>query len=250
MQFDENIQNSWKSEFELEKSLWVNYQAEEDVTHSLLLYRKGNHSAFSNLFDIHYSSYSNRSFAPEGNVNWFIPYKDPVDKILGGYLSSEWWAQEKHKKKFKGKTNDYYNDLEPYLLNVVDEILKGDFAKSPIYDMHMTPLSITLENALTNRPKFLLSRLVGLNLDTRRDIWSGVYRPIIQRQDNITEELLQLFVNRRSPYSDRQKYYISKFKHIHTHKIRDLVHGPLYNEYKLVNFFEHHMYYKNKIYNG
>ena len=116
--------------------------------------------------------------------------------------------------------------------------------------MHMTPLSVLLEQALIDRPKFFLSRLVGLDLDTRRDIWPCVYKPVIQNQDNISEELIRLFTVRRSPYNDQLRHYISKFKYIHGQKIRELVNGPLYNEYKLLEFFKHQTYYKNKMTNG
>jgi len=96
----------------------------------------------------------------------------------------------------------------------------------------------------------LLSRLVGLDLDTQRDIWSCVYAPVIQKQDNMSEEFLRLFTVRRSPYNDQLRYYISKFKYIHIQKIKELVDGPLYNEYKLLDFFKHQTYYKNKMING
>jgi len=248
MEFDKHIQNSWKSTI-LDKNEWINFQDEENTTHSLLLYRKGNHTAFSNLFESYYSSNSNRSFAPMGNANWYIPYKDPVDKLIGGYFSSQYWAEEDH-QKFKGKRHDFYDELEPYVIDFINDVLKGDFIYSKRYDMHMTPLSVLLEQALIDRPKFLLSRLVGLDLDTQRDIWPCVYAPVIQKQDNISEEFLRLFTVRRSPYGDQLRYYISKFKYIHVQKIKQLVDGPLYNEYKLLEFFKHQMYYKNKMING
>lgn len=259
LQFDKSIQNSWKTKLK-ERDVWINFNNNDngmnrilaiDSSSSLLLYRKGNHHAFSTLFDRYYSEHSTRAFQPEGNLNWYIPYKDPVDKLLGGYLSSHNFTEFSHLFKAKGSEKpNVYKDLEPYLIKFVDKVLEGNVVKSSMYDMHMTPLSITLENALLERPAFLLSRLIGLNLDTRSNIWPCIYRPIVQHQDNITQDLIKTFVNRRSPYSEQKKYYLLKFKYDHAHKIRELVHGVLYNEYKLLDFFEHHMYIKDKFYNG
>lgn len=259
LQFDKGIHEHWKRAPFKERDHWVNYVESDkegwDInnkhvsTHSLLLYRKGNHQAFSQLFDNYFTGSSTRSYTPEGNLNWFIPYKDPVDKLLGGFLSSEYYAQ-KHHTKFKGVRRNFYKELEPILLQFVEAVLEGNIGTSHMYDNHLTPLSIILEQALIDKPKFLLGRLVGLNLDTRAGIWGNVYRPIVQKQNNITDEISRLFVARRSPYGEQQKHYLLRFKVDHAVKIRELAYGPLYNEYRLLDFFEHHQNYKESFYNG
>ena len=251
LQFDADIQASWKikplSNAFSERDKWLNFDDSSEDNHSLLLYRKGNHEAFSNLFSRYYADNSNTSFEPLGNSNWYIPYKDPVDKLLGGFLSSDNFAHEHH-DKFKGTRHDFYNELEPLLLDFVNEVLRGGVVHTHMYDNHITPLSVILEKALIDKPQFRLSRLVGLNLDTRGHLYENIYRPIIQKH-GVTPEMFRLSMNRRSPYSENKKHYLNMFKYNHANVIKELVHGPLYNEYKLVNFFEHHIYMKAKFYN-
>ena len=115
LQFDKSIQNSWKTKLK-ERDVWINFNNNDgnDSTSSLLLYRKGNHDAFSQLFDRYYSEHSTRAFLSEGNLNWYIPYKDPVDKLLGGYLSSNDFEEFSHLFKAKGSEKpNIYKDLEP-----------------------------------------------------------------------------------------------------------------------------------------
>ena len=248
LQFDAGIQASWKTVPFKERDQWINFDVEGDSSHSLLLYRKGNHNAFMDLFSTYYAQYSNRSFKPLGNLNWYIPYKDPVDKLLGGLLSSEYFAQ-KHTHKFSKFRHDFYKELEPILLQFVDEVLKTNIVQSHIYDNHMAPLSVILENALIDKPKFLLGRLVGINLDTREGLYQCVYNPIVQKY-GMSEQMFRLALKRRSPYGANKKHYLTMFKYNHATLIKELVYGPLYNEYKLVNFFEHHQDIKAKFYNG
>ena len=213
-----------------------------------MLYRKGNHESFSKLFSRHYLENSNRSYEPLGNANWYVPYKDPVDKLLGGFLSTDYFAQ-KHNDLFHKDYSDLYEQIEPILLQFVDIVLSGKLPSSAIYDNHLTPLSIVLEKALIDNPQFRLSRLVGLNLDTKDSLYHAVYDPIIQKH-GMSQQIFQLALKRRSPYGGNKKHYLDMFKYNHAPKIKELVHGPLYNEYKLLNFFVHHMYYKEKFYNG
>jgi hypothetical protein len=255
LQFDNNIQDSWKNHkkyksgpYRHEKDSWINFDEDGANSHSLLLYRKGNHEAFKQLFSTYYSENSNTSFKPLGNVNWYIPYKDPVDKLLGGLLSSEYFNQ-KHHHKFVNIRHDFYKELEPILLQFVDEVLKTTIVQSHMYDNHITPLSVILENALIDKPQFLLGRLVGLNLDTQDQLYQEVYRIVIQKH-GMSEQIFQLALKRRSPYGENKKHYLTMFKYNHANKIKELVHGPLYNEYKLVNFFEHHRDMKAKFHNG
>jgi hypothetical protein len=253
LQFDDDIQASWKIEplrnaFS-ERDKWLNFDDEGGKNnHSLLLYRKGNHEAFSNLFSRYYADNSNTSFKPLGKLNWYIPYKDPVDKLLGGFLSSDNFAH-KHHDKFKGYRHDFYDELEPLLLDLVWEVLRGSVVQTDMYDNHITPLSVILEKALIDKPQFIVGRLVGLNLDTKDHLYQSLYSTIIKKH-GITPEILRLSMHRRSPYGGQKKHYLTMFKYNHADVIKELVHGPLYNEYKLVNFFEHHTYMKAKFYHG
>ena len=96
LQFDKGIQDGWHyGIWRGERDKWINFDLSvEGQTDSLLLYRKGNHEAFTNLFSRHYADNHNVSYEPRGNLNWYIPYKDPIDKLLGGFLSSENFAQK------------------------------------------------------------------------------------------------------------------------------------------------------------
>lgn len=253
LQFDKGIQDGWKIEplrnaFS-ERDTWINFDLSVDgQTDSLLLYRKGNHEAFTNLFSRHYADNHNVSFKPLGNLNWYIPYKDPVDKLLGGFLSSEYF-NKKHHHKFVGKRGNFYNELEPLLLQFVDEVLKTNIVQSHMYDNHITPLSVILENALIDKPQFMIGRLVGINLDLRDELYRNVYKPIIQRH-GMTEEIFQISMHRRSPYGANKKHYLTMFKYYHANVMKELVQGPLYNEYKLIDFFIHHQHDKQEFYNG
>ena len=250
LQFDKGIQDGWHHGIRRgERDKWINFDLSvEGQTDSLLLYRKGNHEAFTNLFSRHYADNHNVSYEPRGNLNWYIPYKDPIDKLLGGFLSSENFGR-KHHHKFVGMQGNFYNELEPLLLQFLNEVLGKSIIKSHMYDNHITPLSVTLENALIDKPQFLLNRLVGINLDVRDELYRCVYKPIIQRH-GMTEEIFRISMHRRSPYGGNKKHYLDMFKYYHANVMKELVQGPLYNEYKLLDFFIHHQHYKQEFYNG
>ena len=259
--FDEDVQSLWDTAY-LRKiwdnssgtvGRWINFEeSESDKSHSLLLYPKGNHTLFKQMFYQYYKPKHSFSWAPQGNSNWYIPYKDPVNKLLGGFVSSEYFADKYSKDVKKPYTPDSYRFMQGAFDELVEKTLTGELMRDNniLFDSHLAPLSFIMQQALADRPNFMALRLFPLNLDTRNDLFSAIYINFIEQSPSTIIEQFKSASNQRSPYGSQKHFYIERYKSENYKKIDKLIKGPLKNEYKLLNFFAHHIYFKEKLDNG
>ncbi len=232
------------------KDRWINFlhSNNSNASNSILMYAKGNHSAFLDLFDKFYEH--TNTTAPTGNSFWFIPYKDPIDKLLGGYLCSSHW-NENYSKRFASVKTNIYNEIEQVLDTMVDSVLDGSiFRNSPMMDRHISPLSLILRNALKENDVIKPSKICGLNLDDKTELKEKIYDHVFANNPNKAKNICDLILPNRSPYSKEQHYYVSKYKIHNPNKIKALATGPLKNEYILIEYFAHELANKKEMFDG
>ena len=232
------------------KDRWLNFSHSDDsnATNSILMYAKGNHSGFLELFDKFYEH--TNSTAPEGNTFWHIPYKDPIDKLLGGYLCSAHW-NEHHSKRFASTKTSMYNEIEEVLDTMVDSVLDGSiFRNSPMMDRHISPLSLILRNALIEYDVIRPVKISGLDLDDKTELKEKIYDHFFAKNPNKIKKICDLILPNRSPYSKEQHYYVSKYKINNPDKIKALATGPLKNDYILIEYFAHEIANKSEMFHG
>jgi hypothetical protein len=274
LEFDKNIFSTWhtdtcKKTIDQEEPIWFTYVMVGDPkeynnlkesgffvsqtqwTNSILMYRKGNHDMFTRVADAYFSHALVKSNKPLGKQNWCVPFKDPIDKLLGGYLSSSHYNDVHSKEVKQFAKTDHYNIIEPILLEVIDATLDGSLQqKHPMFDNHMLPLSLVLENAFQNSNEFDLGKLIGCNLEIKDELLANFYNFILNSYESMPNGFYNMTNARRSPYTHQKSWYIQKIKLKYPHKMYELAHGPLYNEYRLHEFFIHQEYYKHKFRNG
>ena len=247
--FDFDIHNAYKNNNILYKEaiksapFWVNYihqtkNASTD-THSLLLYNKGNHDLFQKLFKRYYAEDHKIEDKPTGSLDWIIPFSDPVDKLLGGFMSSRYFVNNIKDQIAEDTANgiNCYGLIAKHLTDVATKTL--DFAQDEYEDGHMVPLSIVIELGLSQRPQFYMSKLRGLNLETRTQLHDLVYSNFVTKNPKHAASIFTQAIVPRSPYNDRLHYYVKMFKYRYPGLINQLINGPLSNEYKLCNYFLH-----------
>lgn len=272
--FDKGIYSAWHSKScnqisDQEEPIWYSYVmvdcpkkynalkeigfliSREPLTNSILIYRKGNHDMLKRVTDAYFSHATVKSNKPFGKQNWCVPFKDPIDKLLGGYLSSSHY-NEHHSDNIKNYSKtDHYNLIEPILLDVTNATLDGSMQmKSEMFDNHMLPLSMVLENAFQYVPEFNVGKLVGCNLEIKDELIANYYNFVLNSYESMPKEFYNMTNARRSPYTHQKAWYIQKFKLKHPQKVHQLSHGPLYNEYRLHEFFVHQEYYKRELLSG
>ena len=222
------------------KDRWINFEQSENKenTNSILMYAKGNHSSLLEMFDKFYKH--TNTTKPEGNNNWFVPFKDPIDKLLGGYLCTDHW-NENYKDKFvAGNRENMYEEMVKVLDDLVDSTLDGSlFRHSTMIDRHTTPLSLILRNSLKEYDVLDVSRLVGIDLDARTDLMEAVYSHMFYTNPDKGKQISMHAIPTRSPYSKNQHHYVRKYKIDNPDKMKALATGPLKNDYILNDFFVH-----------
>lgn len=249
LKFDFSIHNAYKNNDILFKEaiksapFWATYthytKSSSQDTHSLLLYNKGNHDLFQKLFKQYYEEHHKIEDKPTGNLDWIIPFSDPVDKLLGGFMSSRYFVENIKEQiaEDSAKGVNFYSLIAKHLKDVATKTL--DFAYEEYEDGHMVPLSIVLELGLKDRPQFFVSKLRGLNLETRSQIYTLVYSNFVAKNPEHTASIFAQAVGSRTPYNDSLHYYVKMFKYRYPGLINQLINGPLLNEYKLCNYFVH-----------
>lgn len=275
LEFDKNIYSAWHSALcnhtlRQEEPIWFSYVlvsepkqynelkesgfliSKVEMSNSMLIYRKGNHDMLTRVTDAYFKHATVKSNKPFGKQNWCIPFKDPIDKLLGGYLSSQHYNTHYAKDIKTLARTDHYNQIESILLDVVNATLDYSLhtSQQKLFDNHIMPLSMVLENALKNVPEFNIKKLVGCNLDIKDELISNYYNFVLNSYESMPQGFYNMTNVRRSPYTHQKAWYIQKLKLKHPKKMYELAHGPLYNEYRLHEFFVHQEYYKREFFNG
>ena len=272
LEFDHGIQQMWHSEMcvkenHKEPPLWYNFAPVSDAqeyqslqgidlselpnTDSLLSYHKGNHDMFRRIVKNFYLNATRETTTPYGKMNWYVPFKDPIDKLIGGYFSSEYYSDNHGEDVAAVSHKDHYSEMEVIMHEIVDATLSGSLhATRGLYDIHLTPLSIVIEDALAGRPLFYIGKLVGLDLTVGDYLNKYFYNYVLNANPTLAVNIFKTTHVRRSPYTHTKSHYLQMYKRLNPQKITELMNGPLYNEYKLYNYFIHQDYYKNIFYNG
>ena len=225
---------------------WINFkELNKDTFSSLLLYSKGNHSLFLAMFEKFYADYHTIENKPFNGFSWYVPFKNPIDKLLGGFLCTSYFMS-RYSNLFKEKKEDMYEELEPLLDNFVDSILNNHIfdsedppSKSKSLDNHIIPLTNVLKLALKEVDTFNSRVFVGIDLETRFNVYQHVFDHFVHTKPEKIKEIFEEANTRQSPYSVQQHFYIQKYRANFGNKITELSQGPLKNEFKLNNFLIH-----------
>ena len=141
---------------------------------------------------------------------------------------------------------DLYEYLEPILDNFVDLILNNNLFTSnmPVdaqksLDNHVIPLTLVLKLALKDVDKFDPDVLMGIDLDTRFNLYQNIFDHFVHNAPEKAKEIFKKANTRQSPYSVQDYFYIQKYKANFGNKITELSLGPLKNEFKFNSFLLH-----------
>lgn len=233
--------------------------------YSHMLYWKSGHSLVNQIFDgLYHELFDFTKTRNAINDTIVIPYKDPVEKFLSAYFTSNAFqgrsgktSTEIHKATRQVTHNDIeqltercYNSLDTFVdkcLSNGDATGMGKNTLSPhyledildhpepkvLFDMHFYPVHLLLYQALRNTTTPF--KLLGLNLD--HDTEQFLYSDIIESKE-IPLQRKDMLLHRQSANNNFIKIVCQKWKCANLSKVDQLVQMFLLNDYKLIEVLD------------